>query len=225
VDKYGQNMDMNRKLAGRRLQLARGLKDYSLKDLASKFNVSLATVQRWQNRELPKYMILLVAELFKVEDWVFWKETLTDKEFQKIIIDPNLQDKYRPIDWEIGKRRPLITTFIGKYEEKKSSTHESNIFHVSCKSVLITAQIVAPQKHVVNPCQVSFCKVREKLHGIKGSTFLPSNPILYVMADEPTETANEITNWMVINKVDAADYYLSVYSVSDFEVSVYDMRY
>ncbi len=85
------------KISGERFKKARNLKHYVLIRLAKKFELDLSTLQKWQRDGIPDSRLSLVAHHFGVEEWVFTDKNLSTDDFIKIIFDPKLMDKFRPV--------------------------------------------------------------------------------------------------------------------------------
>ncbi len=82
--------------SGEKLKLAISLKGYSIQEVADKLGVTYGTVQQRQQRGFGKKISSSVSTLFQVEDWVFGDYYPDRETFKKIILDPSLQDQYRP---------------------------------------------------------------------------------------------------------------------------------
>jgi hypothetical protein len=81
---------------GKRLNMARTLRALRLKDIAAAFNVQEDTILKWQSRGVPKKYLAPLAHYFGVDEWVFSNKGITEKEFQKIILNPKENVSIRP---------------------------------------------------------------------------------------------------------------------------------
>jgi transcriptional regulator with XRE-family HTH domain len=82
-------------VTGKRLQLARTLRNKHLIDIAEEFSLTISAVQKWQTDGIRPKRLDRLAHYFGVENWVFTDEGLDEKDFREIILDPNLMGKFR----------------------------------------------------------------------------------------------------------------------------------
>lgn len=108
MDKERQEQKEEKVIIGKRLNIARGIKNLTWQQLAdnitklvpiegsTKFELSVSNIQKWQYRPIPPKWLFYLLKYFKVEEWVFTDETLNIQDFKKIVYDPSLMEKLKP---------------------------------------------------------------------------------------------------------------------------------
>jgi hypothetical protein len=107
-DKTGQMKKPTDLISGKRLNIARDMRGKTWQELAKelteiasrkgskKIEFEVNRVQKWVLRGIPKGRLFFVAKYFKVEEWVFTDERLSDEDFKRIIYEPALMDQLKP---------------------------------------------------------------------------------------------------------------------------------
>lgn len=220
---------MTKSVSGERLRRARYLKKYSLKTLADKCGVVVATIQRWQQKNgVPEKKVSLVASLFGVEEWVFTDVGLANEDFEKIIFNPQLMKTFRPEtviyddiseisqqDIEAQLPEPLMS-FKAKYDFIKGMDHESQPFMIDKAKVVIVAKLWGAKgsgKAVVQ-LKRSIDTILEQTENLSRIeiTVDAESALPYVKRDEIEIGATGI-------------YYLKVHSNYNFEIKIYEVNW
>lgn len=209
--------------SGKKLNVARHIKNFSLRGLAKDFKKDVGTIQKWQNRGIPKKKLPAIAYHFGVEEWVFADESLTEEIFKEIIFDPKLQDKYRPTNRPKGPSSPsLIATFKSKNTGRILKTDS---FYISSKTVLIGARVW--ERKGLTVTQISLCdedeEARNQRYMAVDFSGQDIDPTLRIHTEPDTKPTDEIIQEQMINGVKEGYHYLSVHPDYSFEISIYEM--
>jgi len=209
--------------SGKRLRCARQLKRHRLIDLANVLGATVELVQKWQQRGVPKKDKSVVSHYFGVEEWVFTDETLTKETFKQIILDPKLQDKYRPSSRPKGPSSPaLIATFKSK---NTGRILETDSFYVSNETVLLSGRVWEREGMTVT--QISLCDEEEEAREFRSKIFSYTrhdiDPTLRISTEHDTKPTDETIQEKIINGVKKGYYRLSVHPDYSFEISIYEM--
>lgn len=210
------------KLAGRRLGIALDVKNYRRIDLAEKFNdnVQEETITTWiKKRGLPKKRWPAVAYFFGVEEWVFLDENITDPVFKKIISNPQLMKKYRPVYLESDTTPFLLITF--NINKPKDRIHKSKPFLITGNRVLVNVSFWASER--LSYVKLYLEKKRDKNEPYIQAGFRLPTPEFSLCLEEDKQSAEKITGEHFFN-VEPGHYYISIYSRYKARVLVYEMR-
>lgn len=222
MDKYGQNKEA-KFISGSRLNIARKIKGLTLKALADKFNSNYLNIQKWQHRGIPSKSIIPVCNLFQVDEWVFFDEFLSDNDFTKIISNPSLQKKYHPYSRtkNIESPRWLTSYRVDYVEPEKGTLFKSDIFHISCKTILIRTKLwnVKGGDYIA----VSLHKKDKKYNSTSSAMSLPS-PQFNIWTNKNTKPSEVKIEDNFIHNIKKGNYYLFVYCKYKSEISVYEME-
>ena len=207
--------------SGKRLQIAREIKRFSLRDLGKVFNVDFGTIQKWQSQGIPKNAVIAVAFHFGVEEWVFTDEALLEEIFKKIIFDPTLQEIYRPdIRPKIFNPHKLIFVFEG-FREKK--LYSSDTFHIANSTVLLSVRLWGSKGGTDNQFSIfkkGELELKDPLDYIPAEYYRYNT--LYIYPEGNTAPTTKIVEEKIYNRMEEGDYYISAYSKYNFKVFVYE---
>lgn len=215
TDKYGHQ------ISGKRLNIARDLKSKRLKDMVDEFNVNAETIQKWQQRGIPKRKLENVADYFKVEEWVFDGNVIDEEAFKEIIRDPTLMKKYYPV--LAKKESPLKIIEFKKNIDGKARFSKSKPFHIPGDSVLISASFWSSQKgsflwiSLVN-------KASDDEYGHLCSALQPRCPEMRVNLWQQRESVEQISGQEFFRNLDPGIYFLNVHCDYNFDIAVYNIK-
>jgi transcriptional regulator with XRE-family HTH domain len=208
---------------GRRLNVARNLKGFTLKDIANHFNIDQGTILVWQRKGIPQKRLKPIASFFGVDEWVFTNRKVTENDFNEIVLNPSKQPEFikkylKPQEYE----PELIFQFDSKsVKPNEAHRYVSDGFSLSGKNILIRCKLWGA-------LGVSKSNLYLTKHG--GSSLHYSTvenplgnsvPVIEMVSDGNTLPVDISETEVFLNEIFEGEYRVGIESSLSFDISVF----
>jgi hypothetical protein len=156
------------------------------------------------NRSLPA-----LAYYFGVDEWVFSNKGINEKEFQKLILNPEKNGIIKPV-FSFQSRRQQYRGLLA-----------TDFFDIETNKVLIRAFVWGVEGQTISQFGLTW-QDYHKLKTFERTSF-PEPPTLRLITPKSTKITDRIMGEMIVDYIKPQTYYFSIHTPKNCELFVFEI--